>query len=82
MAAVPENFELAKSLLQSIAEWYLKQVDDRAGTDMVTLTRMSVLALSQYSAVLAVDVNMIEDQFLAVNKANFQEAYAKAPKFG
>lgn len=82
MAAVPENYELAKALLQSIAEWYLQQINERAPVDMVTLTRMAVLSLSQYSAVLAVDVGMTEAQFLSVNKANFNEAYAKAPKFG
>lgn len=53
-----------------------------SGVSQVLYSRLSVVALSQLTAIVAVDVGMNEQQFLAVCKANFDEAHTKAPRFG
>lgn len=50
--------------------------------DGLLFTQMSVVALSQYASVLAVDLGMSEEQFVSVCRSNFSEAYERAPKFG
>jgi hypothetical protein len=49
--------------------------------DPVRFAQLSVVALTQVAAIIGVDVGMTLDQFLAVSKANFEQAYVKAPKF-
>jgi hypothetical protein len=49
--------------------------------DQVSFTRLSVITLSQVAAVCAVDVHMPEDKFLAVCKANYEQAHKVAPKW-
>jgi len=53
-----------------------------AGVSQVLYSRISVVALSQLSAIIGVDVGMTEQQFLSVCKANFDEAFKNAPRFG
>lgn len=53
-----------------------------SGMDPMLFSRLSLVALTQFSAITAVDIGMQTEQFLAVCKANFENAYANAPKFG
>lgn len=50
--------------------------------DPVIHTKATVIALTQFIAVLAVDVGMTSEQFLKVCEAQWIAAYSKAPKFG
>lgn len=54
----------------------------QAGVDPVIYSRLSMVALSQLAAALAVDVGMKPEQFAAVCQAQFAQAYQRAPKFG
>lgn len=53
-----------------------------AGVSQVLFSRLSLVAMTQVAAITGVDIGMNEQQFLAVCRANFQQAYANAPKFG
>ena len=50
--------------------------------DPVVFSRMSTVALTQLGAVVAVDVGMNQEQFVAVCRSNFDEAFKRAPRFG
>jgi hypothetical protein len=47
----------------------------------VIFSTMSTVALSQLAAVIAVDVGMNQDQFAAVCRSNYEEAFKRAPRF-
>lgn len=58
---------------------------ERSGADGLSdeiFQRLSVVAMSQVAAIIAVDVTITEEQFLSICQANFKEAYRKAPKWG
>jgi hypothetical protein len=59
--------------------WQLNQKPSEL--DPVKYSRLSVVSLTWLASVVAVDVHLTEEQFLDVCRANFREAYAKAPKF-
>lgn len=56
-------------------------VEQSTGVEPVLFSRLSVVALTQLSAMLGVDVGMTQEQYMAVCQANFIEAFRKAPKF-
>ena len=78
---VDPHYELTLKLLNELREFWLGQLKNTTADD-VTFARLSVVALTQFSAMLAVDVGMLDEQFINVCRAQFQAAYAKAPKFG
>ena len=81
-AAEPDpHYELTLQLLNDLRQFWLGQLKN-APADDVTFTRLSVVALTQFSAMLAVDVGMSDDQFAKVCKAQFKASYDRAPKFG
>jgi hypothetical protein len=51
------------------------------GVEAVRYARLSIVTLSQMAAMTAVDIGLTEKQFLATCKANFDEAYKRAPKW-
>jgi hypothetical protein len=53
-----------------------------AGMDAVKFSQLSIIALTQLGAIVAVDVGMPTDKFIAVCKAQHDEAYRRAPRFG
>jgi hypothetical protein len=71
-----------------VAELWTKWKDNRdraaleAALEPVKYGRLSVVSLTHVAAVIAVDVGMTEEQFCDVARANFKEAYTRAPKFG
>lgn len=50
--------------------------------DPMTFSRLSMVALGQLAATVAVDIGMTQHQFTQVCRASFDEAYKQAPKFG
>lgn len=78
---ISPEYQLTAKLLEAFRDtWVSKNGEGLA--DPVTFSRMSVVALSQLAAIVGVDVGMTLDQFTAICRANFQQAYEKAPKFG
>lgn len=76
----PELFEMHQRLLKDLWEtWGIHR--DLNKPKFHEFYRVSVATLTGQAAVLAVDVNMTEDQFLATCKANFKEALKKVPKW-
>ena len=76
-----KEYELAAQLLGDFRDLWVDKFK-RAGADSVLFSRMSVVALTQLSAIIAVDVGMSLEQFVNVCAAQFSEAYKKAPRFG
>jgi hypothetical protein len=77
---VSPEYQLASKLMEAFQEtWKAMYAEGLA--DPMTFSRMSVVALTQLAAIVGVDVGMSTDQFIAINKANFEEAFRKAPKF-
>lgn len=73
--------KLALKLFNEFKKEYVKSAA-KYQDDPIAHTRMSIVALSQLAAILAVDVGMQPDQFLNVNRCNFEEAFKVAPRFG
>lgn len=65
-----------------MATWRAQYLDLSRTVDPIKLTQLGVVALTQISAILAVDAGMTPEKFLAVCKAQFTEAYKRAPRFG
>lgn len=76
----PEEQMVAKLLGIFQQAWSINSKD--TGMDPLLYSRLSLVALTQFSAITAVDIGMQPEQFLAVCKANFENAYAQAPRFG
>lgn len=79
-APTPE-YLLTVKLLNEFRQLWADQLKE-SGVSSVLFSRLSLVALTQVAAIVAVDVGMTPEQFLAVCRANFNEAYSKAPKFG
>jgi hypothetical protein len=74
------EYELFTKLLTEFRQVWLDHLKE-SGADPVKFSQLSVLALSQFAAIVAVDINMHPKQFEAVCNANFKTAHDKAPKF-
>lgn len=79
--ATPE-YELTVKLLNEFRELWVKQFAEPHGMDAMLFSRISIVALTQLGAIVAVDVGMNPDQWLAVCNAQFTEAFRNAPRFG
>ena len=82
MATLPAHVEITKSMINSLAEWYKAEIELKKDMDPATLVRLMVVAMTRYAAILAIDVGMTPEQFEAVSRANFKDAFDQAPKFG
>jgi hypothetical protein len=81
-AAPPDpHYQLTLLLLNEFRNKFT-ELAARDLADPVVLSRLSTVALSQLAAMLAVDVGMKQDQFTAVCRSNFEEAFKRAPRFG
>ena len=76
-----KNYELTLKLLNEIRMFWVQQQAAFVGEDPIKVTRLATVAFSQWAAILAVDVGMQQDQFTAVCRANFDQAFQKAPRF-
>ncbi len=81
VAAQSPEYLLTMKLLNAFNDTWKEQAR-QAGVDPVLYSRLSMVALSQLAAQLAVDVGMKPEQFAAVCQAQFTQAYQRAPKFG
>lgn len=88
---IPETLKLHNSIYRELVKWWTSMLAQMQADhphplgpsfEVTLFTKMSAVALSQYAAVLAIDMGMNEEQFVKVSRANFQEAYERAPKFG
>lgn len=59
-----------------------KDSKSTADMDPVIYSRLSVASVTQVAAMTAVDLGMIEDQFLDICRANYRESLSRAPRFG
>lgn len=75
------DYALSVKMLNDIRNFWMEQATGST-LDQVRLYRLGVVAFSQWAAILGVDVGMTVEQFTNVCRANFQQAYDKAPKFG
>jgi hypothetical protein len=73
--------ELAIKLFEEFKATFVKLATS-SKDDPMLFSRMTVVALSQLAAVVAVDIGMQTDQFVNVCRCNFEEAFKAAPKFG
>lgn len=75
------DYRLTMKLLNEFRALWVEQLRI-SETDPVRFSQLSVVALTQLSAIVGVDVGMIPQQFEAVCRAQFDAAFAKAPRFG
>ena len=80
-AARSAEYDLTVRLLTEFQQTW-QRLYKQENIDAMVFSRFSLVALTQLSAVIAVDVGMSDEQFLSVCKAQFTEAFAKAPRFG
>lgn len=74
--------EIHTRLLATLWKEWIKHRDENKQVDPPRYSRLSVVTLSHVAATVAVDVGMDLEQFLAVCRANFKDAYQRAPKWG
>lgn len=79
----PQNsdYELTCKLLNEYKEKWNQQFKE-SSVDAALFTRLSLVALTQWAAILAVDVGMQPEHFEAVCNIQFAEAHKNAPRFG
>jgi hypothetical protein len=77
---VSPEFELASQLLTDFRNLWIEK-SQKSKVDPMLFSRLSVVALTQLAAIVAVDVGMQPEQFLAVCNAQFLEAHKNAPRF-
>lgn len=76
----PEFILTTKLIGEFRDKWNEQQKE--SGVSSVLYSRLSIVALTQLAAIVGVDVGMTTEQFIAVAKANFDEAFKVAPRFG
>jgi hypothetical protein len=69
---------------QLVASLWSAWADGRSTADLdpVIYSRLSVASVTQVAAMTAVDLNMAEDQFIDICRANYRESLSRAPRFG
>lgn len=75
------HYQLTLTLLNEFKAKFA-ELAGKGLADPVIFSRMSTVALSQLAAVIAVDVGMTPEQFTAICRSNFDEAFKRAPRFG
>jgi hypothetical protein len=75
------DMQLAAGLLHALKGAWLAHLKE-SGAAQIRHARLTVVAATQLAAIIGVDIGMTADQFANVCKANFDEAYRRAPKFG
>lgn len=75
------DYQLTMKMLNEFRQTWQKLYME-AEVDPMVFSRLSVVALSQLTAIVAVDVGMTLEQFSNVCRAQHEEAYRRAPKFG
>lgn len=75
------DFVLTTKLLNEYKDKWNEQFQT-SEIDAVKFSRLSIVALTQWAAILAVDVGMQPQQFVAVCNIQFGEAHKRAPRFG
>jgi hypothetical protein len=78
---IDTDMQLAAGILHALKGAWLAHLKE-SGAAQVRHARLTVVAATQLAAIIGVDVGMTADQFTNVCKANFDEAYKRAPKFG
>jgi hypothetical protein len=81
---VPDDlFQVHKALIDKMWElWKLSRDEVTPKIDHIKYSRVSTVTFTHIAAIIAVDVGMDEEKFLATCKANYAAAVKHAPKFG
>lgn len=77
---VNPDLSLTNRLIAEYRQLWVDQLRE-AGVPQMHFSRLSLVALTQVAAVVAVDVGMQPEQFIAMCLANFSEAHKRAPRF-
>lgn len=74
------DFDLTIKLVNEFRQCWVDEFT-KAGIDAVKFSQLSVVALTQLAAVLAVDVGMTGEQFTNICRAQFADLYKRSPRF-
>jgi hypothetical protein len=74
------HYQLMVQLLAEYRDKFI-ELSKKDLADHMTFSRLNIVAMTQFGAMLAVDVGMSDDQFLNVCRSNFEEAFKRAPRF-
>lgn len=74
------EYVLTQQLIADFRQLWVDKLKEVGGSH-VKFSQLSILALTQVAAIVAVDVGMNHEQFGAVCLTNYKEAYKRAPKF-
>jgi hypothetical protein len=75
------DFAHTTKILSDLRDFWIKQSAETK-LDPLHFSRLGVVALTQWSAVVGVDIGMSAENFSSVCNAQFKAAYDRAPKFG
>lgn len=74
------DFEATTEILTNLRKYWISQASN-SKLDPMRFSQLGLVALTQWSAMVGVDVGIPEDMFIAICQANFREAFKRAPKF-
>lgn len=75
------EYKIMVDMLTGFQREWNAQFNAKKDIDAVKFSKLSVVALTQLSAIIGVDVGMMEEQYTNVCRAQFIEAHKRAPKF-
>ena len=75
------DLQLTNKLITEYRKVWVEQRNAEGGSQ-VRFSRLSVIALLQAAAIVAVDIGLNHEQFTNTALANYKEAFKRAPKFG
>lgn len=75
------EYQVATKVFKAFRDTWIEQGKE-AGVDPMDYSKLSLVAMAQLAAIVAVDIHMPQDNFQNVCRACFEQAYKNAPKFG
>lgn len=79
-AVLSPELILTNKLISEFRQMWVDQLKE-AGVSHMDYSRLSLLALMQVAAVVAVDIDMRPEQFAGMALGSFKEIHKKAPRF-
>jgi hypothetical protein len=74
-----DDLKVLQKLMDALGKIFQQNIVP--GMDPVKYSQLHVVALTQYAAIIGVDLNMKPENFLAMCNLAFRSAHQKAPKF-
>lgn len=71
-------------LLPEISAWWVAKRDEftKQGLDPVSFSKISVISILTYAAMVAVDAPLTKEQFVELCNNAWEDAFNKAPRWG